>query len=177
MSDKRTRSLGSFIGVYSVLILVAGMAGYGVFQYFMFPGKSVVGLIAEHLSHLFVLIVLMYGILYLFLLRKVVDPIRKLRWKFYSLSEGDFKPIEIDSNILEVQEIARGLNQMVERINISVPTVSLKDLTHDAEYLRKMAQNHAKLDPEARKIMLKTARDMDDSIKVITRCILDCGHG
>ncbi len=167
--------LAMTIAVYTAAVMAVAMAVYAVFQYFLSPGHSVVGLVVEHMLHVLVLSVLIYVMLYLVLHRKVVRPISTLCWKLYSFAGGDFRPASIDSNIKEINEIAEGINDMLSKIDRSRPEISLEDLSHGASQLRDMAQRSGPLDTLSREVLLDVARKIDGTVEAITVYALDKG--
>ncbi len=175
MSAKHDWPLAVTIAVYTAAVMVLGMTVYGVFQYFLSPGRTVMGLVLEHMSHVLILGVLTYGMLYLVLHRKVVRPINTLYWKLYSFAGGDFRPASIHSDIREINKIAEGINIMLAKIDRSRPEVSLDDLSHGAGQLRDLAQQSGQLDTPTREMLQEVARKIDNAVAAITVCALDQG--
>jgi nitrogen fixation/metabolism regulation signal transduction histidine kinase len=173
MRTKHDWPLAVTIAVYTAAVMVAGMAIYAVFQYFLSPGHTVMGLVLEHLLHVLVLGVLTYAMLYLVLHRKVVRPINELYWKLYSFAGGDFRPASIRSNVREINEIAEGINMMLAKIDRSRPEVSLDDLSHGASQLRDLARRREVLDRPAREMLLEVAKEIDSAVAAITVYALD----
>ncbi len=173
MSTKQDWSLAVTIAVFTAAVMVVGMAIYGVFQYFLSPGYTVVGLVLEHLSHVLLLGVLIYAMLYIVLLQKVVRPINALCCKLYSFAGGDFRPASIRSDVREINEIAEGINLMLAKIDRSRPEVCLDDLSHGASQLRGLAQKSGPLDLPARELLLEVAKEIDNTVAAITVFTLD----
>lgn len=173
MSTERSWSLTVTVAVYTAAVMVVGMTIYGVFQYFLSPGHTVVGLILEHLSHVLVLGVLIYGMLNLVLHKKVVRPINALYFKLYSFAGGDFRPASVDSDIFEIKEIAEGINLMLAKIDRSRPEVSLEGLSHGAGQLRDLAQQSGQIDTPTREMLQEVARKIDSAVEAVTVYALD----
>ncbi len=173
MVAKRDWPLAVTIAVYTAAVMVVGMAIYGVFQYFLSPGHTVAGLVLEHFSHVLVLSVFTYAMLYLVLHRKVVKPINALYWKLYSFAGGDFRPASISSNVREINKIAEGINIMLAKIDNSRPEISLDDLSHGASQLRDLARRPGILDTPAREILMDVAKEIDSAVTAITAYALE----
>ncbi len=173
MSGKRDRPLAWVIAFHTAVVMVLGMGAYAVAQYYLSPGRTVVGLILEHLSHVLVLGVFTYAMLYLVLLRKVVRPINTLYWKLYSFAGGDFRPASIRSDVREINEIAEGINTMLAKIDHSCPEVSLDELSQGASQLRDLAQKSDGLAVSAREMLLDVAKEIDNTVAAITVYALD----
>jgi methyl-accepting chemotaxis protein len=173
MTTKHDWPLAVTIAVYTAAVMVAGMAVYAVFQYFLSPGHTVMGLAVEHLSHILVLGVLIYVMLYLVLHRKVVRPINTLSWKLYSFAGGDFRPTSIHSNIREINQIADGINIMLSKIDQARPEVSLDDLARGAGQLRDLVQRSGQLGQQTTEVLLDVAKKIDNAVAAITVYTLD----
>jgi HAMP domain-containing protein len=169
MSGRGDRPLAWVIAFYTAVVLAVGMGGYAVAQYFLTPGRTVVGLVVEHLSHLLVLGVLVYAMLNLVLLRKVVRPISALRGKLHTFAGGDFRPASIESNIREVNETAEAINRMMAKIDRWRPDVSLGDLSWSASNLRGLAQKSDLLDRSTKETLLEAARLIDETVANIAK--------
>ncbi len=175
MRTRHDWPLAVTIAVYTAAVMVVGMAVYAVFQYFLSPGHTVVGLVLEHMSHVLVLGVLIYVMLYLVLHRKVVRPINTLYWKLYSFAGGDFRPVSIRSSIREINQIADGINIMLAKIDQSRPEVSLDDLARGAGQLRDLVQRSSQLGQQTTEVLLEVAKKIDNAVAAITVYTLDQG--
>lgn len=169
MNGKGDRPLVWVIAFYTAVAMVLGMGGYAVAQYYLIPGHTVFGLVAEHLSHLLIIGVLVYAMLNLVLLRKVVRPISALCGKLYTFAGGDLRPASIDSNIREVNETAEAINRMMARIDRWRPDVSLGELSKRASDLRGLAQKSGLLDRSTKEMLLEAARLIDETVANLTK--------
>ena len=138
-SRHHTVSLTVEVTLVAAFVTAAGMAVYGVIQYFTGPGHTVTGLILHHSWHVVVLGGLTYVVLYAALARHVMRPIRTLFLKCYAITKGDLGPVEVDTRVQEIQVIADGINMVLDRIRKTEPQIASGDLVSCAEGLRSIA--------------------------------------
>lgn len=160
MQDRQGRSLTLIVTLYCAAVIAAGMGVYAGFQYFLGREHTVIGLIVQHGWHVLVLGVLIYLALYVVLLRKIVRPLQSLFLKLYAIAGGDLRPASIESNILEIQGIADGINLMLARIGRSAPGVSLSELANVASELRSLARSYS-VPQTTKDALLKIAADIE----------------
>jgi signal transduction histidine kinase len=144
------------------------MGIYAIYQYFEMPDKTVLGLILEHSLHVIVLGLLIYGTLYAVLYRKVVRPIRDLYLKLYAITRGNLSSIEVDSNIVEIAQIAEGVQILLDGMDQSVPKVSLTELSNRTQKIRSIAQKPDALDPPAKDFLINVANEIDDVVRELS---------
>jgi len=157
MTKKRTRSLAAVVTEQTALVIAVAMAIYGVLQYMANPAQGVVTLVLQHLWHVLVLGLFIYLVLCIVLRRSVVRPIRELYVKLYAVATGDLSPVQIDSGISEVQEIAEGVNLMLAKLKGASDGPDLSRLSETARTLRAIAKDAAGLDDEQRQRMIDAA--------------------
>jgi len=143
MKKIKNISLSMAISLYTASVIALGMAFYAVYQYFSMPGMTVLGLVIEHGWHVIVLGIIIYLTLYAILNKKVVQPLVSLYVKIYAITKGDFSPVVVDSNILEIQEMAEGITFLLNEIKKSVPKISLLKLSRCVQELRSIARQEA----------------------------------
>lgn len=165
MTDKREVSLAPVVAGYSALVIALGMAIYAVYQYVAMPGKTVWGLILEHSLHVIVLGVVIYGTLYAVLHRKVVRPIRDLYLKLYAITRGNLSSIEIDSNIVEIAQIAEGVQLLLDGMDRSVPDISLTELSRRTQRIRSIAKEPDALNPSQKDFLTNVANEIDEVVR------------
>lgn len=168
MSDDREVSLASVVAGYSAAAIALGMGIYAIYQYYAMPGETVSGLILEHSLHVIILGLFIYGILYAVLNRKVVKPIRDLYLKLYAITRGNLSKIEIDSNIVEIAQIAEGVQILLNEMDQSVPKVSLSELSKRTQKIRSIAKKPDALDPPAKEFLMNVANEIDDVVKELS---------
>lgn len=168
MNDKREVSLASVVAGYSALVIALGMGIYAVFQYHTMPNKTILGLILEHSWHVIVLGLLIYGTLYAILYKKVVRPIHDLYLKLYAITRGNLSSIEVDSNIVEIAEIAEGVHVLLEGMDQSVRKVSLTALSNRTQKIRSIAKETDALDPPAKNFLMTVANEIDDVVRELS---------
>jgi hypothetical protein len=168
MTDKREVSLAAVVAGYSAAVIAFGMGIYAIYQYYAMPDKTVLGLILEHSLHVIVLGLLIYGTLYAVLYRKVVKPIRDLYLKLYAITRGNLSYIEVNSNIVEVAQIAEGVQILLDEMDQSVPEVSLTELSNRTQKIRSIAQQPEALDPPAKDFLMNVANEIDDVVKELS---------
>ncbi len=165
MENRREISLAFVVAVYSAVVIALGMAIYAVYQYFATPGKTVLGLVFEHSWHVVVLGLLIYATLYAVLYRKVVSPIRDLYLKLYAVTRGNLNSLEMDSNVVEIAEIAEGVQLLLDEMDRSVPDVSLTQLSGHTQKIRSIAKESDALDTSAKDILMSVANDIDEVVR------------
>jgi len=168
MSDKHEVSLASIVAGYSAAVIAFGMGIYAIYQYYAMPGKTVLGLILEHSLHVIVLGLLIYGTLYAVLYRKVVKPIRDLYLKLYAITRGNLSSIEVDSNIVEIAQIAEGVQILLDGLDQSVPKLSLAELSNRTQKIRSIAKKPDALDPPAKDFLMNVANEIDDVVRELS---------
>ncbi|OHB80465.1 MAG: hypothetical protein A2Z25_03730 [Planctomycetes bacterium RBG_16_55_9] len=168
MNDKREVSLAAVVAGYSALVIALGMGIYAIYQYQAMPDKTVLGLILEHSLHVIVLGLLIYGTLYAVLYKKVVKPIRDLYLKLYAITRGNLSSIEIDSNIVEIAQIAEGVQILLEGMDQSVPKVSLTGLSHRTQKIRSIAKEPQALDTSEKDFLMTVANEIDDVVRQLS---------
>jgi hypothetical protein len=167
MSDKREVSLASVVAGYSALVIALGMAVYGVYQYVAMPGKTVLGLMLEHSLHVIVLGLLIYGTLYAVLYGKVVKPIHDLYLKLYAITRGNLSSIEVDSRIVEIAQIAEGVQLLLDGMDRSVPEVSLTELSRRTQKIRSIAKEADALNTSDKDFLMNVANEIDEVVKQV----------
>ncbi len=165
MNDKRKISLAFVVAVYTALVIALGMSVYAIYQYFAMPNETILGLVLEHSWHVVVLGVLTYVTLYAVLYKKVVLPIRDLYLKLYAITRGNLSSITVDSNIMEIEEIAEGVQLLIAETNRGVPEVSLAGLSESAQQLRSLAKESNPLDESEKDILLNVASKIDEAVR------------
>jgi methyl-accepting chemotaxis protein len=176
MNSKAQKSLAQVVVVYAALVIAAGMAVYAAFQYIMTPNRTVMGLLVEHMWHVVALGVFMYVVLSAVLVRKVVQPIHSLYLRCYAITRGDFSRISVESDVLEIQEIADGMNMMLDRIDKSMSETSLSDLSGSAQDLRALAKEPNLSQESTRERLLQVALKIDEVVAMLTSSALRSGE-
>ncbi len=168
MNNKREVSLASVVAGYSAAVIAFGMGIYAVYQYVAMPNRTVLGLILEHSLHVIVLGLLIYGTLYAVLYRKVVRPIRDLYLKLYAITRGNLSSIDVESNIVEIAQIAEGVQILLDGMDKSVPKVSLTELSNRTQKIRSIAKKPDALDPPAKDFLMNVANEIDDVVRELS---------
>lgn len=168
MTDKHEVSLASVVAGYSAAVIAFGMGIYAIYQYYAMPNKTILGLILEHSLHVIVLGLLIYGTLYAVLYRKVVSPIRDLYLKLYAITRGNLSSINVSSNIIEIAQIAEGVQILLDGMDQSVPKVSLSELSNRTHRIRSIAKKPDALDPPAKDFLMNVANEIDDVVKELS---------
>lgn len=165
MNERRKFSLAFVVALYTAVVIALGMALYAVYQYYASPGETVFGLMFEHSWHVLVLGVLIYITLYAVLYMKVVQPIRDLYLKLYGITRGNLSPVDVDSEIVEIAEIAEGVQLLIEARERAVPEVSLSTLYESAQDLRTLAKQSSVLDNSAKDILIRGADRIEETVE------------
>jgi len=157
-------SLSALVAWSTALIIAFGMAVYAVFQYAANPELGVTALLLEHGWHVLVLGLLIYGVLYYVLHRKVVDPIHDLYAKCYAVAIGDFSRLELETNIVELRDIADGINLLIERMEHLKEESSLSELSKQTNELRSTVREAESIDEPAKENLMKIAERIDRTV-------------
>lgn len=176
-SRRGAKSLSRMVAEEAALVIGGAMAVYAVFEYLFSPDRTVWGLVLEHGWHIAVLGLLSYGVLYLILVKKVVEPIRDLYVKFYAIAGGDFRPITMDTGIHEIQEIVDGVNLMLSKMQGSGDSAPWSELSAHARQLREVAKKADSADRATRETLMEIARRIDEAVTGLTAERLSTGGG
>jgi len=168
MKNKREISLALVVALYSAAVIALGMAAYAVYQYVATPDKTVLGLVFEHSWHVIILGLLIYATLYAVLYKKVVRPIRDLNLKLYAITRGNLTSIEIDSNVVEITEIAEGVQLLLDEMDRSVPHVSLTALSNRTQKIRSIAKESEALDMAAKDFLMNLSNEIDEMVRELS---------
>jgi methyl-accepting chemotaxis protein len=168
MKNKRKNSLASVVAGYSAIVIALGMAMYAVYQYVATPGKTVLGLVLEHSLHVIVLGLLIYAALYAVLYKKVVRPIHELYLKLYAITRGDLSSLDIDSNIVEISEIAEGVQLLLDEMDRSVPELSLTALSNRTGKIRSIAKESDALDMSAKEFLMNLSNEIEEVVRELS---------
>ncbi len=165
---KKQASLAFVVTVYTALVIAGGMAAYAVYEYVAMPDRTVLGLALEHGWHVAALGVLIYGALAVVLYRHVVRPLQELDVKLYAISKVDFTPIEVNTRIKEIQQIATVTNFLLRRMTQAGPDDTAQHLAADSQTLRALATDEEALPEAARVKLMDVAADVDQVAELLS---------
>jgi len=168
VNHKREVSLASVVAGYSAAAIALGMGIYAIYQYYVMTNETILGLILEHSLHVIVLGLLIYGMLYAVLYRKVVKPIRDLYLKLYAITRGNLSHIKVDSNIVEVAQISEGVQILLDSMDQRVPKLSLTALSNRTRKIRSIVKKPDALDPPAKEFLMNVANEIDDVVRELS---------
>lgn len=168
MDNKHEVSLASVVAGYSAAVIAFGMGIYAIYQYYAIPNKTILGLILEHSLHVIILGLLIYGTLYAVLYKKVVSPIRDLYLKLYAITRGNLSHIEVNSNIVEIAQIAEGVQILLNGIDQSVPKVSLAELSNRTTRIRSIAKESNALDMSSKDFLIHLSNEIEEVVKELS---------
>lgn len=169
MKNKREFSLASIVAGYSALVIALGMAIYAVFQYKTTLGTTILGLVFEHSWHVLVLGSLIYATLYAVLYKAVVRPIHDLYLKLYAITRGDLSSLDIDSNIVEISEIAEGVQLLLDDMEHSVPDLSLAALSNRTSKIRSIVKKSDAMDISAKEFLMNLSNEIEELVRELSR--------
>jgi methyl-accepting chemotaxis protein len=141
------------------------MAAYAVYEYLSMPGVTIPRLILEHGWHVLAYGVVVYVALSVVLYRNVVRPVRQLNVKLYAISRGDLSPVNVESRVDEVQQIAQVVNFLLARIQAPPEGLPQSELSQCGEQLRAMARAVGGLDDDARKALIEIANRCEKAVE------------
>ena len=168
MENKRKISLASVVAGYSALVISLGMAVYAVYQYTATPGETILGLVFERSWHVLVLGVLIYATLYAILYKTVVRPIHDLYLKLYAITRGDLSSLDIDSNIVEISEIAEGVQLLLDEMDRSVTDMSLTAFSNRTQKIRSIAKESDALDMSAKDFLMNLSNEIEEVVRELS---------
>ena len=132
----RTWSLAGVAAACAAATNILAMAAYGAYEYATGMETSVSGLVIEHLGHVLVLAAVGYAGAWLVMRRLVVEPIRRADTHLYRIGAGDLHPLELHTNLRELQSLVHGVNLMLERMRLGFDAVALQKAEHDVAELQ-----------------------------------------
>lgn len=168
METKREISLAAVVAGYSALVIALGMSVYAIYQYKTTPGMTILGLIFEHSWHVLVLGLLIYATLYAVLYKTVVRPIHDLYLKLYAITRGDLSSLDIDSNIVEISEIAEGVQLLLDEMEHSIPDLSLTALSNRTHKIRSIAKESDALDISAKEFLMNLSNEIEELVRELS---------
>jgi methyl-accepting chemotaxis protein len=143
IQENDKRSLSYLVAFWSALAIAISMGIYAIFQYFTSPGKTIGGLFLEHLWHVLVLGVVIYGLLWIVLRRSLLRPIQKIYLHLYKVGTGRVEPLVLQTRIRELETIVEGVNVMIERMGQSFPADEIADAREAAKKAYEKAPQEA----------------------------------
>lgn len=167
--DRRSgTSILWLVTVRTAIVIAGSMGVYALLEYLLGPSRSLASLALEHGWHVAAIGLLTYFSLYWVLFRQVIEPVKQIHRKLYAISSGDLTPMKMESNILEVQEITDGINQMIQRIEQTNPRLSIVDLSATAHILRSVAKGKTDIPEEEKERLLAVSRTLDQMVEEFT---------
>jgi len=88
--------------------------------------------------------------------------------KLYAITRGNLSSIEVHSNVVEIAEIAEGVQLLLENMDQSVPEVSLTELSNRTQKIRSIAQKPDALDPPAKDFLMNVANEIDGVVRELS---------
>jgi len=114
-------SLSFLASIWSASAIAVSMGVYAVFQYYSTPGSAVMDLFLKHLWHVLVLGIMIYVLLWFILKKVLLKPIQRIHLHLYKVSTGRIEPLELETNVQELDTIVKGINFLVGRMGEGVP--------------------------------------------------------
>jgi methyl-accepting chemotaxis protein len=136
----RTWSLAGVAAACAAATNILAMAAYGAYQYATGMSTSVSSLVVEHLGHVLVLAAVGYAGAWLVMRRLVVEPIRRTDAHLYRIGAGELRPLELKTNLRELEALVHGVNLMLERMRLGFDAVALEKAEHDVAELRAISR-------------------------------------
>jgi len=112
-TTKKKLSLSLLVTFWTGASMSIGMGMYAIFQYFQHPGITIGALFKSHLLHILVLAIPTYIILCIVLHRVLINPLQRIFLHLYKIGKGKQEPLELQTNVEEVQGIIDGINIMI----------------------------------------------------------------
>jgi hypothetical protein len=88
--------------------------------------------------------------------------------KLYAITRGNLSSISVSSNIIEIAQIAEGVQILLDGMDQSVPKVSLSELSNRTQKIRSIAKKPDALDPPAKDFLMNVANEIDDVVKELS---------
>jgi hypothetical protein len=142
-------SLSLIVALWTAGIIVIAMTAYAIWQYYTHPGISVGELIQNHLWHVLVLGAVIYASLWACFRRLLVQPLNRIYIHLYAVGKGQLEPLEIESNIREIQTIVEGINLMTGRMGRAADPKSLSLAQEDVRIIIEQVHSLSAEQPDA----------------------------
>lgn len=159
-----SRSLAVHVAAWTVVALAVSMAIYGAYQYATVPGISVLGLLTEHLAHVVVLGVVIYGVLWLGLQQTIVQPSHRVATHLYGVGMGEVEELSVASPVREVQHIVSAVNLMIRRMEIRRNDDAIERVWRDIDGLATLAHGLTEEHPLASGKLLASAARIEKTL-------------
>ncbi len=159
--ERRHTSFAFTLTVYTALIIAAGMGVFAVYQYVSTPGETIPGLVLRHGLHVLGLGGMVYLALSAVLYRKMVRPIQDLNVKLYAISKGDFTPLDEDTGISEIRQVAIVVNFLLRQMKRAVPEGLTDELSQCSAQLRSLASEATSMSDSDRGSLVEAAGRID----------------
>lgn len=164
MSRAIERSLAAHVAAWTALALAASMAVYGAYQYATTPEASVTTLLIEHIVHVVVLGLVVYGVLWIGLKRVVVLPAHQVATHLYRVGTGQVEQLEATSRVREMQHLVSAVNLMIRRMEIRRDDRAIERMWTDIDVLVSIATRLSEAHPGASGELLASAARIEKTI-------------
>ncbi len=162
---KTTKSLSFIVTIWMAVAIAVSMGAYAAYEYATAPDQNLRELAVAHLGHVLGLGVMIYilcwGVFYFVLLR----PLNRIYLHLYTVGAGQLKPLELHSNVREIQTIADGINLMLSRLKLGADRDALEHAQQCIAEIREMSRQLAITEHEPMSHVLdKLADDLEKSL-------------
>ena len=88
--------------------------------------------------------------------------------KLYAITRGNLSHIEVNSNIVEIAQIAEGVQILLNGIDQSVPKVSLAELSNRTTRIRSIAKESNALDMSSKDFLIHLSNEIEEVVKELS---------
>jgi len=131
--------LSSAAALLATAATAAGMAGWAVGQWVLHRHLSAEVLVREHLTHVALLVPLLFLALTVGFRRLLGGPLRRLESQLYRIATGNPEPVRLGSRVRELNAIERAANLMVQRMEWDTGSSGLARVDEELEKLHTIA--------------------------------------
>lgn len=129
------RTLGQHVAAWTAFSLLVAMVSYGTFQHVREPNLLWSELFLDHLTHVLVMGVLLYGVLWWGIKRTVIAPVREIAAHLYRVGAGNVDELELVCSVTELQYMVSSVNLMIRRMAIRRDDAAISNVWQDIDGL------------------------------------------
>lgn len=137
-----TQSLSLIITIWLSASVAILMLGYAVFQKVLWPETSWLDLFLHHFWHVIVFGVTIQLSTWIFFRYMVEKPLNEIFFHLYKIGKGQLEPLNIASNIRELDTIADGVNILIWRITQGKDDQAISDVHNNIASIRAIVGEH-----------------------------------
>lgn len=163
----KQRSFAFVVAFWTAVPIALAMAVFAVFQYFTLPDITLAELVAHHLWHVLALGAMIYVFCWVVFRRALVQPLHQIYLHLYKVGTGRLEPLELPSDIRELQTIVEGVNLMIRRMEQGFDPSAVEHTTQELAALRELAKAAYDSAPEQSGEIMERLANLEQSVHSI----------